>query len=509
MQRPPEADAAEPTAAAPTAAVDVDLDDELLVDFVGEEPTFAWPMWWRARAQERVTRDPSPWFLLAVVLTGVFATGFSVTILAVSLPEVADSLGASASILTFAITGPFLALALAMPVLGKIGDVHGHRRVYLLGLSGFAVATAATALAWDAPSLIAFRVIAAIAGAATGPASMAMIMHAFPPGERAKAMGWWSLVGGGAPVIGLVAGGPLVDAIGWRAIFVVQAPLAAVAVVLAAFVLPETTRGTGALIDWWGAALLAVAIVAGLGVLQFGGELGWTSPVLLAPLAVAALAFLAFLRVERRVAAPLIPPALVRRRNFGASVTSQWFTNFAYMGGYIVTPALVQEVFGFSVGQASFAMVIRPLLFSIAAPIAGYVAVRTGERRCALFGTALLVVGMAMFLAASVWEIVALVFAGLAVGGVAHGTSSPCLVTVAANDVAHEDLGVGNAAQQMVAQIGAVAGIQAMSAISVSHSSNGFAVAYAFAVAAAVASFLAALRVRDRGRDPAPAAVAS
>ena len=507
MQRPPEAGAVEPAAASATA--DVDLDDELLVDFVGEEPTFAWSVWWRARATERQSRDRSPWFLLAVVLTGVFATGFSVTILAVSLPEVADSLGASASILTFAITGPFLALALAMPVLGKLGDVHGHRRVYLLGLSGFALATAATALAWDAPSLIAFRVVAAIAGAATGPASMAMIMHAFPHGERAKAMGWWSLVGGGAPVIGLVAGGPLVDAIGWRAIFIVQAPLALVAVVLAAFVLPETTKGTGALIDWWGAALLAVATVAGLGALQFGGELGWTNPLLLVPLAIAVVAFAAFVRVERRVAAPLIPLTLVRQRNYGASVTSQWFTNFAYMGGYIVTPVLVQEMFGFSVGQASFAMVIRPLMFSIAAPIAGYVAVRVGERRCALFGTALLVVGMGTFFAASVYEMVALVFVGLAVGGVAHGTASPCLVTVAANDVAHEDLGVGNGAQEMMAQIGTVAGIQAMSAISVSHSSNGFATAYALGVVAAIGSFLVALRIRDRARALPETAVAA
>lgn len=499
MQRPPDAAAA----AAADASAATDLDDELLVDFVGEEPTFAWPVWWRARLGETRSRDRSPWFLLAVVLTGVFATGFSVTILAVSLPDVADSLDASASILTFAITGPFLALALAMPVLGKLGDIHGHRRVYLIGLSGFAVATAATALAWDAPSLIAFRVVAAIAGAATGPASMAMIMHAFPHGERAKAMGWWSLVGGGAPVIGLVAGGPLVDAIGWRAIFIVQAPLALVAVVLAAFVLPETERGARAVIDWWGAALLAIATVAGLGALQFGGELGWTNPVLLVPLAIAAGAFVAFLRVERRVAAPLIPPVLVRRRNYRASVTSQWFTNFAYMGGYIVTPILVQEIFGFSVGQASFAMVIRPLMFSIAAPIAGYVAVRVGERRCAVFGTGLLIVGMATFFAASVWETVALVFVGLAVGGVAHGTASPCLVTVAANDVAHEDLGVGNAAQQMVAQIGTVAGIQAMSAVSIGHSSGAFAAAYGLGIAAAIGSFLAALRVRDRGREVA------
>ena len=87
----------------------------------------------------------NPWLLLATVLTGLFATGFSVTILAVSIPEIADDLGSTTAVLTFVITGPFLAIALAMPLLGKLGDVRGHRRIYLLGLSGFAVATACTA----------------------------------------------------------------------------------------------------------------------------------------------------------------------------------------------------------------------------------------------------------------------------------------------------------------------------------------------------------------------------
>jgi hypothetical protein len=116
---------------------------------------------------------------------------------------------------------------------------------------------------------------------------------------------------------------------------------------------------------------------------------------------------------------------------------------------------------------------------------------------------------MATFFAASVGEMVALVFVGLAVGGIAHGTASPCLVTVAANDVPHEDLGVGNAAQHMVAQIGTVAGIQAMSAVSVAHSANGFAAAYALGMAAAVGSFGAVLLVRDRVRTTEVAAVAA
>jgi MFS family permease len=475
-----------------------DLEPDLLVEFTGEEPTVAWPAWWRARRSAPRPHRRSPWLVLAVVMAGGFATGFSVTILTVSLPDVASSLDAAPSELVFVVTGPFLAYALAMPVLGKIGDVHGHRRVYLLGLAGFAVATGASAFAWDAPSLIVLRTVAALAGAATGPASMAMIMHAFVPAERAKAIGWWSLVAGAAPVLGLVAGGPLVDAVGWRAIFAVQAPLAAVAVVIAAWVLPETARRARAFIDWWGAALLALATVGGLGALQLVGTVG-ADPVLLVLLALAAVAGFAFVRIERRVEVPLIPPGLLRTRNFGASVAAQWLFSFAYMGGYIVTPVLVQEVFGLSVAQASLAMVIRPLVFAVAAPVVGYVAVNVGERRCAVVGSVLLVAAMGAFLAGAAWGVLGLVLAGLALGGLANGAASPSLVTVAANAIPHEDLGVGNAAQQMIAQIGAVAGMQAMSLTAVGLGGNGFSAAFVVGGIAAAGAVVAAAGLRDRG----------
>jgi len=487
----------------------VDLDPEMVVEVVGEESVVAWPLWWRARqgTKPKRRRDgdrlSNPWLLLATVLTGLFASGFSVTILAVSIPEIADDLGSSTSVLTFVITGPFLAIALAMPLLGKLGDVRGHRRVYLLGLSGFAIATACTALAWSAPSLIALRVIAAGFGAATAPASMAMIMHAFTPGQRAKAMGWWSLVSAGAPVMGLVVGGPLVDAIGWRGIFIVQAPLAAAAAIVGFFVLPETARTTRAAIDWKGAALLAVATVSGLGALQLGGQVGWTEPLLLIPVAISVAAAVLFVFAERVATTPLIPLDLVRRRNFGASVTSQALSNFGYMGGYIVTPILVQEIFGFSVGETSFAMAVRPLTFSITAPIAGYVAVRVGERRCALVGSTLLVLSLVGFVFASLQESLVLMFASLAIGGLSQGVSVPSLVTVAANDIDAEDFGVGNAAQQMMSQIGAVAGIQTMSSVSTSATTSAFAIAYTVGGISAVGGFLSALRIRRTPPRPA------
>lgn len=471
----------------------------LVVDLVGEEPVVAWPLLLRRQLGGRVrSSDRYPWWVLASTLVGLFAAGFTITIVAVSIPTIASDLDSSETALTWIVTGPFLVFALSMPLFGRLGDIYGHRAVYLLGSAGFVIATVLTALAWDGTSLIVIRVLGAIPSAAVGPTSMALIMRAFPERERVKAMGWWSLVAAGAPVIGLVAGGPAVEAFGWRAIFAAQAPLALVGLAVAVVVLTETPRQRGATIDLAGIASLAAATVAPLLALTFGAVTGWGSPLVVGLfLATPALLWL-FVVVERRASEPVLPPELFSRPNFTASLVAQFGVNFAYMGGFIVTPLLVQQVFEFSVSQTSLAMIARPLSFSIAAPLAGYVAVRIGERRSAVIGCVLVVVSMGCFVFAAGNVLLALVFAGLVVSGVGIGVSQPSLISVVANAVEPERLGVANAAQQMVAQIGVVAGIQVLSVIQGSISGErGFAAAYFVGGVLAVVGVLGAIRLRS------------
>jgi EmrB/QacA subfamily drug resistance transporter len=483
---------------------DREREHPLVVEYAGGEevPVVAWPLLLRERVQRRVGKgDRYRWWVLWTVLAGLFASGFTITILAVSLGDVARDLGSSEISLTWTVTGPFLALALSMPLFGKIGDVRGHRRVYLFGLAGFTVGTFLTALAWDGPSLIAIRVLAAIPGAATGPASMALIMRAFPEDDRVKAMGWWSLVGAGAPVIGLVAGGPLVDALGWRTIFLIQAPLALVALAVAFPILRETPHSERESIDYSGAFVLAVAAVAPLLALTLGNQSGWTQPLVLVLFGVTPFALVAFVVVERRAAHPLLPLEFFTRRNYTASLVAQFFSNFAYMGGFIVTPLLMQRVFGFSVAETSLAMVCRPLTFSVSAPIAGYVAVRVGERRASVFGCVLIIVSMACFALGASTETLALVFGALSLSGLGLGASQPSLISSAANAVEPHRLGVANAAQVMVTQIGVVAGIQVVSTVQGGSGSAGsFTLAYVLGGVIAVAGVFGAAFVRSADR---------
>ncbi|HEX6312094.1 MAG TPA: MFS transporter [Acidimicrobiia bacterium] len=481
--------------------------ETVLADYSGVEevPAVAWPLLLRDRLRRRVREsDRYRWWVLWSVLAGLFAAGFTITVLAVSIPEIADDFGTDRTTLAWIVTGPFLAHALGMPLLGKVGDVYGHRRVYLVGFGLFAVFTALTALAWSAPSLIVIRIVGALEGAATGPASMALIMHAFPADDRVKAMGWWALVGAGAPVVGLVAGGPIVDAFGWRWLFVAQAPLAVVALLIGVVVLRETPRALRVAIDVRGAVALAVATVLPLLALQVGRDRGWTDPAPLALLLVAALGLGAFVRIERRADAPLLPLEFFRRRNFTASLLAQSLAQFSYMGGFIITPLLMQDRFGYAVAGTALLMLFRPLSFSVSSPVAGYVAVRVGERLASVLGTSLVVVSMACFAVAASQRWVALVAVALVLSGLGMGTSSPSLITSAANAVEPEHLGIANAAQQMVTLIGAVAGMQVLATV---QDGGAFSAAYLIGLVVATPAIAAATFVRSAPR-PARLAVA-
>jgi len=479
---------------------------------VGEEvPAIAWSLLWRERLGRHIEHgDRYRWVVLVTVLSGLFATGFTFTIFAVSLEKVARDLHSSVPALQWVVSGPLLVYACAMPLLGRLGDTNGHRRVYLVGFSMFILSSLLTTLAWNGPSLITIRLIGAIEGAATGPTSMALIMRVFPPADRVKAMGWWSLVGAGAPVIGLVAGGPIVDAFGWRWLFAMQVPLGLVVLLLASTVLRETPRGKREPLDVRGAVCLAVAVAAPLLALTVARTAGWGTAAVPVLLALGPLGALAFVRVERRAQHPILPVEIVRRRNFAAPGAALFFANLAYMGGFIVTPLLLRNLFHESVAQISLVSLFRPLSFSIAAPIAGYVAVRIGERTTAVAGTVLITASMGVFVVGVSEHALAVLVGALVLSGVGMGMASPALQAAAANAVEPERLGIASAAQQMMSQVGAVVGMSVLATVAGGSTARSpFVHAYAIGGALAVAGVAVALVVRSAARTAPQLSIAA
>ena len=431
-------------------------------------PTVPWPILLRRRVQAHIgERDSFRWWVLAVSLGGMFATGFTITILAVAVPGVAQELDSDTTTISWIVTAPILVFGLVGPTLGRAGDIFGHRRLYLGGLLLAALFAGLTALAWDAASLIAFRTAAAAVGAATGPSAMAMINRVFPPEQRVTAMGYWALVGAGGPVLGVVAGGPAVEQYGWRAIFVFQAPITLLAAIIAAMVLPSTPRRPDTRLDLAGAGTLAGATLSILLAINRGPSAGWTTWWVVGLAALSPVMLWWFVRIERRVDDPLIPLRYFGLRNVSVPLVVVGFVQFAYMGGFILTPLLLDAVYAYGEARIGLLSIPRPLAFAITGPLVGLAAVKVGERLTATIGTALVAASMVVLAAAATSPSDSLIVIALVLSGVGLGAASPSLAAAIANAVDEADFGVAGAMQLMVSQIGVVVGIQVMQAVQV------------------------------------------
>lgn len=476
---------------------------------IDEQNVATWPLLFRVKHRLSTQGQLSNrWAVLAVVLAGLFTVSITITLLAVSLTDIAKDLGTTTSVVNWTIVGPMLAFGIVGPAAGKAGDLFGHKRLFLIGLFGAGVFAVLTALSWNAGSLIAFRTLSASFGSATGPAAIAIINRIFDNDERVKALGYWSFVSAGAPVLGVVLGGPLVEAVGWRAIFVVQAPLCILGLIVALVLLPETERQKGVRFDWRGAVLLGIATTSLLLGVNRGRSWGWTSPALLSLFVLSGLALVAFVAVERRAAEPLLPLSWLRRRNLVAPISAQALSNFAYMGGFLITPVLLEEGLGYTTAVVGLLIIARPLAFSIAAPTGSRITMRVGERTAGMVGGAIVVVSMlclaAIGIGTSSWFIVV----ALALSGIGLGFQSPAMGAIVAEAVDESDLGVAGALQQLMTQVGAVIGSQVMQTVQESTAgTHGLIPSYgiAYLVGAVVASFgvVAAWFIRSSSRAPA------
>jgi MFS family permease len=489
-----------------------------------------WPILFRHRIHHRLAgSDRYQWWVLWTVLAGLLSVNITFTVFVVALPKVAAELHTTISTLTWTSTGPLLAFGVAAPILGKLGDLRGYRRLYLWGLSGAAVSVVLTASAPTAGVLIAARLFDGVQGAATGAASMALVLQVFSHEDRVKAMGWWALVGAGGPVLGVTIGAPIIQYFGWRALFWGELPLMAIAAVLALVVLPSgdnsqaaeagpvdgaATRerpGPWRHLDWMGSLTLSVSVTACLLALNVAPSWGFAAPRTLAVFALSIVAGVAFVLHERRAAEPLIPLRYFRMRNFVFPLGARTFVNFSYMGGFFLFPILMERVYGYSETRAGLVSTARPLMFSIVAPIAGYAAVKVGERLSTVAGAVALTLSMVVFTQLGAQPSLVVILVALALSGVGNGLSTPSTAASASNEVAADELGVMSAAQQLITQIGIVAGIQVM--VTVQASGHGWAGslasfhrAYAVGAIGAVLAGVCALFMHNtpgHGRAPA------
>jgi MFS family permease len=457
-----------------------------------------------AALRERVGQDPRhPRWLLLVTLTGIFCTSFPTTILSISIRPIAVDLHSTPGTITWVTTAPILAAAVCTPVLGRLGDLRGHRTLFLAGMLVAGLFAIGTALAWNPISLIVFRMISQIGGAATVPSTYAMLFRTFPANERVRASSLASGTLAGASVVGIIIGGPLIDWIGWRPIFFIQAFIALLAFVPALVVLSPNERATERKsIDYLGAVLLAATTFA----LTFGiNRLGaWgVTPVTIGCLVASPIFGWILIQVERRTESPLLPLRVLSARNTRIVVGATFTISIGWMGNFIVTPLLLQSVFGLSAALTSLVTVPRVAGIVLASPVAGRLGVRFGERKL-LISACLSLSGVMLLLSfATYTKSLAILIVALSLSGLAFGNSAPALVSAMSHSVTDEDFGLATSLQQTSNQVGAVIGISAFSAIAADSTTPGpFAAVYLGTAALSILAAVIGLGLARRPVEP-------
>lgn len=342
------------------------------------------------------TQQARPGLVLAVSSLAAFLAFLDVTIVNIAFPAITASFPTtSLAGLSWIFTAYNVVFAALLIPAGRLADQLGRRRVFLAGLALFGLASAACALAPSAGFLVAARVVQAVAAALLAPSSLALLLPVFPPERRGFAVGTWGAMGGIAAATGPALGGVLVDAFGWRAVFLVNVPVVVLTLVAGARILAESRDGRG-LPD----ALSVLLLGSGVALLSLGivnGETSWTAPATVAPLAGGLALLVGFGVRSARVPNPLVEPALFRLRAFAGSVAGYLVFSAAFYALLLSNILFLTGVWRYDVLAAGLAVTPGPLMAALASTFGGRLCDRFGARAAIVPGAVSFGLGCLLF----------------------------------------------------------------------------------------------------------------
>ncbi|TDD89864.1 DHA2 family efflux MFS transporter permease subunit [Actinomadura darangshiensis] len=345
---------------------------------------------------------PRRWYTLAVLCLSLLVIVVDTTIVNVAIPTLASSLGAGAGALAWIVDSYTLVFAALLLPAGTLGDRFGRHRALAAGMLVFGAGSLGAALSATAGQLIAARAVMGAGAALIMPATLALLTAVFTdPRERAKAIGLWSAVSGLGVAIGPTAGGWLLQHYSWSAIFAVNLPVVAAALIAGAFLVPASSAPRRPRIDVPGAVLAA----AGLGSLTYAviqaGESGWTSPATLLRFAVALVLLAAFGVTQVRGTDPMLDLSLFRDGRFTAAAVSVMVLFFGLAGSTFVLTQIYQFVLGYSPLEAGVRSLPGALALTVASPLGTRLAARSGIRTAMTAGLLAAAAGLGFFATAS------------------------------------------------------------------------------------------------------------
>ena len=406
------------------------------------------------------------WGVLTVISFSLFMVLLDVTIVNIALPHIMTSLKVSLSSIEWVINVYVLVFAVLLLTLGKLGDIFGRKRLFLIGLGIFTLSSLGCFLAQNYVMLLVFRGVQAIGGAAMMPATLSLLNVEFGQSQRGLALGIWGAVAGAANALGPIIGGALVDTWAWNYIFVINVPIGIGGFIAATMVVKESRDPAATRhIDIPGVIIISIALFCLTFALVEGQKYGWTSPTILSLFALFLIGMIAFVIVELRTADPLAQLRLFRNRTFAAGNFVGLVVMFGLIGVVFLVVLFLQIVLGFSAFKAGLTMLPLPVVIIFVAPFAGRMTDRIGGRWLLFAGTAITAIGIYLMSDLTSATSETSLILPMAVCGLGMGLVMAPVTTVVMASTPLQQSGMGAGILATMRQIGSVMGISVLGAI--------------------------------------------
>jgi EmrB/QacA subfamily drug resistance transporter len=414
----------------------------------------------------RSAGDRRKWWTLGAVGVGLFMIMIDNTVVNVALPTMQHDLGLSLEQLEWVVTGYALTFATFMLTGGTLADLVGRRRIFVVGLAAFTVASLLCGLAGSAGLLIVWRTVQGVGAAIMTPATLSILVAAFPPRQRGTAIGIWAAVSALALAIGPLLGGLLTEHVGWHWIFFINVPVGVLGVAASlAFIDESRDESTVRRLDVPGLLTSGVGLFALTFALIQGNTAGWSSPRIVGAFAVAVIGLTAFGVIEVRSRTPMLDLGLFRDPSFTGANLVSLLVSLAMFGVFFYLSLYMQQVLGYSPVQAGLTFLPTTVLIILVAPQAGRLTDTFGARWIVGTGMTLIAISLTVYSRLDATSTFRDIVPGLLTGGVGMAmTMAPTTATTMAAVPASE-AGIGSAILNSMRQLGGSLGIALIGAI--------------------------------------------
>ena len=415
------------------------------------------------------------WWALVVLCLGVLMIVLDTTIVNVALPSIRTDLGFTETSLVWVVNAYMLTFGGFLLLGGRLGDLYGHRRLFLIGIVLFTLASLGCGLAQSQVVLIVARAVQGLAGAVVSAVALSLIMNLFTePAERAKAMGVYGFVCAGGGSIGVLLGGLLTSELNWHWIFLVNLPIGIAVAGLCLVLLPASRGQAGQRLDFGGAVTVTCALMLAVYAVVNGNEAGWGSAQTLGLLGAAAVLLAAFLFIESRVAAPLMPLSLFRLRNVATANVAGVLWAAAMFAWFFISALYMQLVLQYTPLQVGLAFLPANLIMAVMSlGLSAKIVLRYGFRGPLAFGLGLAALGLALFARAPAdGRFVADVLPGMVLLGLGAGIAFNPMLLAAMSDVDPADSGLASGVVNTSFMMGGALGLAVLASLAAARSTG-------------------------------------